>query len=161
MSLVEKHRIVEILTAVLVWGIYFLHFARRISEGGLADPGFILEMGCFFVMGLVAVVVMEVILTLIARRSTSRAEREARDEREHQAGLAASQTSLFFLLAVLISLSGLAFLVGVGALSGAMPWPEATEANRLLLVANLLLACVIVSELVRFGAHLALLRRYR
>lgn len=162
MSLVEKHRLIEIITTVAVWGLYFLHFARRLAEGAMAEPGFIVEMGCLFVLGLLAVVVMEVILTVIARRTTSEAELEARDEREALAGMRASRTSQGVLVAVLLALAGGAYLLGLGDQSSAGGLPfDATGANLLMLGANVLLACAILAELTRFGVHLMLLRRGR
>ena len=162
MSLIEKHRLIELVTTAVVWGLYFLHFAHRLAEGALGEPGFIIEMGCLFVMGLAAVVIMEVILTVIARRTTSHAELEARDEREAMAGLKASRASHGVLIALLLTFAGGAYLQGLGDQAGLARMSfEATRANLLMLGANVLLACVILAELMRFGLHLTLLRRGR
>lgn len=162
MSLVEKHRLTEIVTTSLVWGVYFFHFGRRLADGAMAERGFIVEMGCLFVMGLAAVVVMEVVLTVIARRTTSEAELEARDEREATAGLMASRAAQGTTVALLLTLAGGAWLLGLTDQGdpGRLPI-EATGANLLMLGANVLLACAIVAELTRFGLHLMLLRRGR
>ena len=162
MSLIEKHRLIEIVATAVVWGLYFLHFARRLGQGALGEPDFIVEMGGLFVLGLAAVVVMEVVLTVLARRTTSPAEREARDEREALAGLKASRASHGVLIALLLTLAGGAYLQGLGDLVGLGRMPfEATHANLLMLGANVLLASVIIAELMRFGVHFALLRRGR
>ena len=90
MTFREKHLWVAIIAGLLVWGAYAWRFGERVLGGGLKQADFAADMGGLFVLGLIAVVVLESGLTALAMLTTSKAERRARDEREGLATLQAS-----------------------------------------------------------------------
>lgn len=162
MSFREKHLWISIVSTVLVWGFYYLRLYQAIAAGGLEAGDFPQLMGGLFIGCLVVTVVIEIVLTIIATVTTSKAEREARDERETLAALKASHVSLMLLITLVASLSFMAYFAGL--LDPGMnqrPGIPATSANALVLIANLLMGSVIVSELVRHGFTLGLLKRGR
>ncbi len=162
MSFREKHLWISIISTVLVWGFYFLRLVQAIRGGGLEADDFAGYMGGLFVLCLVVTVVIEIVLTIIANLTTSKAEREARDERETLAALKASHVSLMFLIAAVICESGAAYFSGLIEPSFGIGGGLAmTSANAMILMANILLGSVIVSEMIRHGFTLALLRRGR
>ena len=160
MSFREKHLWVAIVAGLAVWGAYGWKFSERVLAGGLKQADFAADMGGLFILGLVAVVVLEAGLTALAMLTTSKAERRARDEREGMATLQASHVSLMLLIVLVVTLSGTAYFMGLT--SPAFGTHIAiTGMNAFVLLANVLIACVIVSELVRAGLTLALLRGLR
>lgn len=160
MTFREKHLWISVVSTVLVWGYYYVRLVQAVMGGGLEAEGFGAAMGGLFVLCLVVTVAIELVLSLIANLTTPRAEREARDERELIAALKASHVSLMFLIAAVITASGAAYFAGwVEPAFGATPGFAMTSANAMILMANILLAMVIVSEMIRHGLTLALLRR--
>ena len=162
MTFREKHLWISIISTVLVWGFYYVRMFQGIAAGALESETFAGMMGGLFVGCLVVTVVIEVVLTIIATATTSKAEREARDERETLAALKASHVSLMLLITLVVSLSIVAYFAGlVEPAMGARSGFAITSANALVLMANLLMGVVIVSEMVRHIFTLALLRRGR
>lgn len=162
MSFREKHLWISIVSTVLVWGFYYLRLFQAIRAGGLESDDFAGVMGGLFVGCLVVTVVIEIVLSIVAGVTTSKAEREARDERETLASLKASHVSLMFLIAAVICESGAAYFAGLlEPAMGAEPGFAMTSANAMILMANILLGTVIVSEMIRHGFTLALLKRGR
>lgn len=162
MTFREKHLWVAIVAGLLVWGAYAWRFGERMLAGGLKQTDFAADMGGLFVLGLIAVVVLESGLTALAMLTTSKAERRARDEREGLATLQASHVSLMVLIGLLVTVSAVAY--GVGFWGAARPEALARwmiPGNSLVLAANAVLGCIMLSELVRWGLSLALLRRGR
>lgn len=160
MSFREKHLWITVLSTVVIWAIYFRELIDRVLKGGLMDPQFAGAMGIAFAGAVFVVAVIEVALTAIATLTTPKAERGTRDEREVHAALKASHVSLMLLIGLVITLSGVAYFAGLT--SPAFGTHIATTPmNAFVLLANVLVTCVIVSELVRAGLTLALLRGLR
>lgn len=162
MSFREKHLGVAIIAGLAVWGAYGWKFFERVLAGGLKQADFAADMGGLFVLGLVAVVVLEAGLTALAMLTTSRAERRARDEREGLATLQASHVSLMLLIGLLVTVSAVAY--GVGFWGSVKPEGLARwmiPGNGLVLVANAVLGCIMLSELARWALSLVLLKRGR
>ena len=80
MSFREKHLWVAIIAGLAVWGAYAWRFGERVLAGGLKQADFAADMGGLFILGLIAVVVLESGLTALAMLTTSKAERRARGE---------------------------------------------------------------------------------
>lgn len=162
MSFREKHLWISIVATLGVWGFYYLRLFEAIRAGGLESDDFAGHMGGLFVLCLVVTVAIEIVLTILASVTTSKAEREARDERETLAALKASHVSLMFLIAAVICESGAAYFAGLTEPAfGTRPGFAMTSANAMILMANILMGTVIVSEMIRHGFTLALLRRGR
>lgn len=162
MSFREKHLWAAIVAGLAVWGAYAWRFGERVLAGGLKQADFAADMGGLFILGLIAVVVLESGLTALAMLTTSKAERRARDEREGAATLQASHVSLMLLIGLLVTISAVAYGVGFwGSLKpeGLARWM--IPGNGLVLVANAVLGCVMASELARWVLSLALLKRGR
>ncbi|WP_312147043.1 hypothetical protein [Brevundimonas sp.] len=162
MTFREKHLWVAIIAGLAVWGAYGWKFTERVLAGGLRQGDFAADMGGLFVLGLIAVVVLEMGLTALARLTTSRDERRARDEREGLATLQASHVSLMLLIGLLVTVAAVAY--GVGLWGAAHPERLARwmiPGNGLVLVANAVLGCIMLSELARWALSLALLKRGR
>ncbi len=160
MSFREKHLWITVVSTVVVWAAYFWTMGDRILKGGLMDDRFAATMGMAFAGAVFVVAVIEVVLTLIATLTTPKAERGTRDEREIRAALKASHVSLMLLIGLVITLAGAAYFAGLA--SPAFGSHIAiTGMNAFVLLANVLVACVIVSELVRAVFTLALLKGLR
>nr|WP_303684362.1 hypothetical protein [Brevundimonas naejangsanensis] len=162
MTFREKHLWVAILAGLAVWGVYAWRFGERVLAGGLRQADFAADMGGLFILGLITVVVLETALTALAMLTTPKAERRARDERESLAALQASHVSLMLLIGLLVTVAAIAY--GVGFWSAARPDGLARwmiPGNGLVLSANAVLGCIMLSELARWALTLALLRRGR
>jgi hypothetical protein len=162
MTFREKHLWISIVSTVLIWGVYYWRFGERVLEGGLRQSSFAWDMGLMFAGATAVVVVIELVLTLIAHLTTSRAEREARDERETLAALKASHVSLMALIALIVTLSGVAYFAGLGdVVAPGAGKALTTNANAMVVIANVLLLAIILSEMIRFVFTVVLLRRGR
>ena len=163
MSFREKHLWASIIATLGVWGYYFWRLEEQIRAGALMGDHFIGPMSGLFVTCLVLVVVIEVSLTAIATWTSRKRERHARDEREMRAALQASHFALMVMIALVICLSIIAYGLGLteAAFMGGGPRAVTTHENALVLIANILLFVVVMSELVRFGLTLFLIRRGR
>ena len=162
MSFREKHLWISIFSAVIVWAIYFRELIDRALNGGLNDDRFVGAMGVAFAGAVFVVAVIEVALTMIATATTAKAERNTRDEREILASLKASHVALMALLALIFCVSAGAYFAGLLD-DNLVGGPEAfsVTGEMMVVLANVLLACVIVAELVRAGVTLMLLRGLR
>ena len=156
MSFTEKRLWVTMTATVVVWGCYYWRLVERIAAGGLADAGFIAGMARLFGSAVFLAVALEVGLTIFAAAVTSKAERDATDERERLSNLKASRAAMILLTTLVVTMAGAAYFAafGVWEVGSAL-----TGANVLVLTANAALACVVVSELFREGLTLAYLRR--
>ena len=160
MTFREKHLWISIVSTVLIWGVYYWRFGERVLEGGLRQSSFAWEAGVMFAVATAIVVVIELALTLVAHLTTSRAEREARDERETLAALKASHVSLMALIALIVTLSGVAYFAGLAdVVAPGGGKALTTNANAMVVIANILLLAIILSEMIRFVFTLILLRR--
>ncbi|MBU1345911.1 MAG: hypothetical protein KKA16_03050 [Alphaproteobacteria bacterium] len=155
MSFREKHLWISVIATVLVWSVYFRELVDRVLNGGMDDPRFAGVMGVAFAGAVFIVVVIEVSLTVFATLTTSKVDREARDEREMLAAFKASHVSLTMLIVLVISLALVAWFSDLtrGVLFGGP--------GAMVVLANVLVGCVVLSELTRFALTLYLLRRGR
>lgn len=158
MTLRQRHLWIAILVTVAVWGLYGWVLISAVIDGGLNRDGFAGEMGGLFVLGLLLIGVAEGVLNLIARLLPRRDEREGAAEK--RAVLEASHLSLMALISLVTALAAALFCAGLfgGSLLAAL-LRVATPANLLVLLANALMGCVVLSELARFAATLFLLPR--
>ena len=155
MSFREKHLWISIFTTLVVWSVYFRELVDRVLHGWVDDPRFATIMGLGFAGAVFVVALIEVVLTLFATFTTAKVDRETRDEREMLAAFKASHVSLMLLI-------GLVICLAIGAwLSGFAREALLTGPGAMVVLANLLVACVVLSELTRFSFTLYLLRRAR
>lgn len=162
MTFREKHLWISIVAAVGVWGWYFWFVIRRLLDGQLGDDHFTGDLGMAFAACLVVVVLVEVVLTFIATVTTPKIERKTRDEREILAALKASHVALMGLIALVMSVAIVAYFAGLidDNLVGGRDVFH-VSGNLMVLLANVLLACVVLAELLRAAVTLALLRGLR
>jgi hypothetical protein len=162
MSFREKHLWISIVAAVGVWGWYFWFLIRHVMAGRLVNDHFTGDVSLAFMGSLVLVVLIEVVLTVIATVTTPKHEQKTRDEREIHAALKASHVALMALIALVFCVSMAAYfagLIGDNLVDGAAVFR--VDGNLMVLVANLLLACVVIAEVIRAAVTLALLRALR
>ena len=162
MSFREKHLWISVLATIGVWGFYFWSLGAWIADGVLTRPGLVTQAGGLFVFCVVVVAVIEVVLTFIAQATTSKIDKTTRDEREIHAALRASHVSLMALIAMVFCVAIAVYfagLIGGNLVEDRARW--VTDINALVLLANVLVACVVVSETIRSGLTLALLRGLR
>ena len=162
MSFREKHLWISIFSTVIVWAIYFRELVDRVLNGGLSDPKFVGVMGIGFAGAVFVVALIEVTLTLLATWMTPKAERNTRDEREILASLKASHVALMALISLIVCVSAGAYFAGLlddNIVGG--PAAFSVTGQMMVLLANVLVACVILAELVRAGVTLMLLRGLR
>ena len=160
MSFREKHLWITVLTTVVVWAVYFRELIVRVLDGGMADPRFPFVMGVAFAGAIFVVSVIEVALTAIATLTTPKAERGMRDEREVHAALKASHVALMLLIVLVIGLSVAAYFTALAAPTFGTHL-DVTSGGVLVVVANVMVACVVIAELVRAGLTLVFLRALR
>ena len=162
MSFREKHLWISVIASVAVWGWYFWFLIRQLAAGQLVGAGFTGDLSMAFIGSLIVVVLVEVVLTIIATATTPKSERDTRDEREILAALKASHVALMGLIALIFCVSAGAWFAGLfdDRLTGAAAVFPATG-ETMVLLANVLLACLVLAELVRAGVTLMLLRRVR
>lgn len=162
MSFREKHLWISIVAAVGVWGWYFWFLIRHLMDGKLLNQHFMGDVSLAFMGALVLVAVIEVVLTLIATLTTPKHEQKTRDEREIHAALKASHIALMALIALVFCVAMGAYfagLIGDNLVNGDQVFR--IDGNLMVLVANILLACVVIAELIRAGVTLVLLRALR
>jgi hypothetical protein len=157
MSFREKHLWISIVASLGVWGFYFWSLGSWIADGALTRPGLVIQAGELFAVCVIAVAVIEVVLTFVAQATTSKIDKTTRDEREIGAALRASHVSLMVLIALVFCLAIAVYfagLIGGNLVEGRGAY--ITDINVMVL-----LACVVVSETIRSGLTLALLRGLR
>lgn len=155
MSFREKHLWISIVATLAVWSVYFRELIDRILRGGMEDPRFAVIMGLGFAGAVFVVALIEATLTALATFTTPKVDRETRDEREMLAAFKASHVSLTLLIILVISLASAVWISGLTR-QALLNGPGA-----MVVLANVLVGCVVVSELTRFSMTLYLLRRPR
>ena len=162
MSFREKHLWISIVASVGVWGWYFWFLIRHVMDGRLVNDHFTGDVSLAFMGCLVLVVAIEAVLTIIATLTTPKHEQKTRDEREIHAALKASHVALMALIGLVFCVSMGAYFAGLiddNLVSGAAVFR--VDGNLMVLVANILLACLVIAELIRAGVTLMLLRALR
>ena len=162
MSFREKHLWISIVVSVGVWGWYFWFLIRHVMDGRLVNDHFTGDVSLAFMGCLVLVVAIEAMLTIIATLTTPKHEQKTRDEREIHAALKASHVALMALIGLVFCVSMGAYFAGLiddNLVGGAAVFR--VDGNLMVLVANILLACLVIAELIRAGVTLMLLRALR
>ena len=162
MSFREKHLWISIVASVGVWGWYFWFLIRHVMDGRLVNDHFTGDVSLAFMGCLVLVVAIEAMLTIIATLTTPKHEQKTRDEREIHAALKASHVALMALIGLVFCVSMGAYFAGLiddNLVRGAAVFR--VDGNLMVLVANILLACLVIAELIRAGVTLMLLRALR
>jgi hypothetical protein len=155
MSFAEKRLWIELAASLAVWGVYFTRLIGWIDAGGLQDPEFAATMGGHFVLAVAAGVAIRVVLSLIARRVTPRAELRVRDEREDLAALRATFAGHALLGGLVLGVAAVGYVAGVTGHVDIVP----ISAEGMVVLANLTLGALVQAELLRLVVHLILLRR--
>jgi hypothetical protein len=162
MTFREKHLWITVVTTVGIWGFYFWSLIARILEADLRNDRLAISLSALFVICLLTVVLVEVVLTLIATATTRKAERQARDEREIIAALKASHVALMGLIAMVFCIATGSYFAGLIGTNLITPWQDhISDINIAVILANVLLACLVITELVRAGLTLGFLGRGR
>lgn len=162
MSFREKHLWISIVASAAVWGWYFWFLIRHVASGRLVSDHFTGDVSLAFMGSLVVVVLIEVVLTIIATATTPKSERDTRDEREILASLKASHIALMALIGLVFCVSTGAYFAGLlddNFVGGAAVFSITGE--MMVLLANVLLACLVLAEMIRAGVTLMLLQRVR
>lgn len=161
MSFREKHLWISIVASVAVWGWYFCFLIRHVAAGRLVSDHFTGDVSLAFMGSLIVVVVVEVVLTIIATATTPKSERDTRDEREIIASLKASHIALMALIGLVFCVAAGAYFAGLddNLLGGAAVFSITGE--MMVLLANVLLACLVLAEMIRAAVTLMLLRALR
>lgn len=136
MSFREKMAWIQMLATLAAYGVYFTIAFSRLASGHGQDL-----LGLFIGLTIVVIILTGVPAAIVAMR-TSKAEMRQADERERVIEL----KSAWYALMVL---NGLLWVGVLGLLIGFDP----------ILMANLLLLVLVVSELVRWSARIIQLRQ--
>ncbi|WP_372706807.1 hypothetical protein [Brevundimonas sp.] len=159
MTFREKHLWITIATALGVWAVFFWRLGERVAGGGLGDDRFAGDMSGLFVWCLIIVIGVEIVLNILAAVTTRKADREAKDEREtyarHRSGEMAYVT-LFIIVGMAACAAYFGGMIGGNLVDAGVA--VADEVGVMVLVANVLFACLILSELLRAAFELTLLR---
>ena len=144
----KVHLWISLIAGVLVWGAYFLHFARSLRAGDMDG------LVWWFLGALVVTAAAESLATGLIAWLFRRRTRRLDEGPTLQAALKAGHVALMLLVTmVLIS-------AAVLALGSAFGWSlDLAGARGQVIAANILLAMVVVAELVRAALTLALLPR--
>jgi hypothetical protein len=136
MSFREKTAWISVVSIAGIYGFYFWSVIRA------GHPGGRVQLGGLLLGTIVALVVLQVVLTLVAWMFTPREERGPMDERERLIELRAMRSAY----------SGLATAVAMACFFGAMNPPIVFNTNALLFV-------LVTAELVRQGCKIIQYRR--
>lgn len=142
------HLWISLIVGAVVWGGYFLHFARMLKTGDLDG------LVWWFMGALVAVVAIEAMATGLVAWLFRRRKRALDDGPALNAALKAGHVALMLLIVMNLGFAGLL------AFAAAVNWtPDMVTAHGLVLAANLILAMAVIAEWVRAALTLALLPR--
>lgn len=135
-----------------IWGFYFGKLAPKQVRGELTEPG---VLG-LFIACLIAVIVVQVALSILATVTSSASERAACDEREQNAALKAGNFGFGVMTAVLAGLAGFGYFYSRNH-------PELLDGQPLstvlLLAINAALLALVLGEIVRQATQITLLYR--
>ncbi len=135
---------------LLIWGWYFIGFARALRAGTL-DPG--VAFGSF-VLTVIVLVVVEVAVAVVLAIASGREAEAPADDREKAYAVAAYRPAYFVLVTLIVAL----MLTAPIALRIGMEIPDLPKGLASVLLGNALLASLVAAELVHSGAQLL---RYR
>ena len=159
MSLREKQLWISLIVGMAAWSLYGWRLAHLVgrSEGSLA-----LSAGLAFLAALGAVVVTEAVGSALVAW-LQRRRRPAQDAALTEAALIAGHVALMVLVGLIVlTLAGLwLFALWAETRLETTSIASALTPRILVLIANLLLACVVLAEGVRTVLTLMLVRRRR
>lgn len=159
MSLRERQLWISLIVGTAVWSLYGWRLVQLVgrTEGSLA-----LSAGLAFLVALGAVVVTEAVGSAVVAW-LQRRQRPAQDAALTEAALIAGHVALMVLVGLIVlTLAGLwLFALWAERRLETMSMAFALTPRTLVIVANLLLACVVLAEGVRTVLTLMLVRRRR
>ncbi|WP_282008949.1 hypothetical protein [Brevundimonas aveniformis] len=155
----------DLITTVLIWGTYFVHFSQGVASGDLARQGFVSSLGghlaAALILSIVAAFVVSLVVNLVRRDTPT----QSQADREAWAGLRATRLAHGVIITLLMILTALALALGAfagPALADQVDgWLGRSGTNGLILFAHAGLAILILAELVHYGALIVLLGRDR
>ena len=156
MSFRKTHLWISLVVGLCVWGAYFTHVVRALRAGDVGG------LVWWFLGALVAMVIVEAAATGLIAWLFRRRTRQLDDGPTLQAALKASHVALMALIALVFCVSMGAYFAGLiddNLVGGAAVFQ--VDGNLMVLVANILLACLVIAELIRAGVTLMLLRALR
>lgn len=144
----KTHLWISLIAGVAAWGAYFLHFVQSVRSGDLGG------LVWWFVGALAVVLVAETVVAGAVAWLFRKRARTLDDGPTLNAALKAGHVALMLLVGLLLLAAGvMAFSAGLGVDLGLEgPRGQAVMANGLL-------AMVVIAELTRAGLTLALMPR--
>ncbi|WGM48970.1 hypothetical protein KOAAANKH_03885 [Brevundimonas sp. NIBR10] len=159
MSLREKQLWISLIVGTAVWSLYGWRLAHLVgrTEGSLA-----LSAGLAFLVALGAVVVTEAVGSAVVGW-LQRRHRPAQDAALTEAALIAGHVALMVLVGLIVLTLASLWLFALWAETRleTLSMAAALTPRTLVLIANLLLACIVLAEGVRTVLTLMLVRRRR
>lgn len=144
------HLWVSLVVGVVVWGAYFAHFLQVVGDG-FVGPMMVWFLGALIVAVLAEFVATGAITWLFRRRA-----RVLDDGPTLDAALKASHVALMTMIALILAVA--AALVLAAGFGWQPELPAEPRFDRLAIIgANVLLAIVVITELLRAALTLALL----
>lgn len=155
----------DLIATLAIWGTYFVSLGQAVASGELAQAGFARTMGVHLgvsiLLSILSAMAIGFVVNLVRRHEPTR--RQAEDEA--WAGLRATRVAHAVVIVLIMSLTGLALVLG--AFSGPALAAQVNAllgrsvANGPVLFANAGIAVLVLAELVHYGALVAFLRRVR
>jgi len=150
MTFREASAWITLLVSLALYGWYFLDVGEDVIGGGAPGEGWMGRL----VETVIAIVVLEIVLTAIVAGRAGKAAHAPQDERERAAGLQATAVAYWVLLTGVISAAVLVGIVGGLVSTGRMGWDEAVFWGM-----NALLLVLVLSEAAKSGVQIFQLRR--
>jgi|GEM_PF-350359 len=155
----------HLIATTVIWGTYFVRLGQSMLSGDLLQVGFAeamgLTLGIAIGLSILTGLLIEFLVNLIRSEPPSRREADA----EAWAGLRATRVAHGVVVTLIMTLSGLALVLGAFAGPTAAAQVEAWLADRfgygLILFANAGLFVLVLAEMVHYGALLVFLGRGR
>ena len=163
MSNREKSAWVELIALTAIWGFYCVSLFGAIGSGAIDQDGFARAMGLRFALCAVLSIIVGAAAGVLLEIGSRQSNAPARDEREAWAGLRATRIAHGTLIVLLLGLTVAALLFGGFAgqalAARTTSWLDGLMGNGLILFAHGALACLVLAELIHYGALIAFLRR--
>lgn len=153
MSFREKAAWISLFTTLILWGGYFGHFFTAFEAGGPSLASLFANFGSTVVMVVVVQVVLAIVLALLAPKDANTPP----DERERLIGLRAAALAYHLMAGALVVV-----VLGAPALAvyGAHQFgAQATLASTAVLMANGILLCLVLGEVIRETSQIVQFRK--
>lgn len=144
----KTHLWISLLAGTGVWGAYFAHCIQSFRRGDTSD------LALWFLGALGVIIVVEVVAGGLIGWLFRKRSRELDDGPTLAAALKASHVALMILIAMILITAALLSIPGLFGWS-----PIGVSADVPIIIANGLLAMVVVAELARAALTLALMPR--